>query len=139
MNASLAYLLYRFAWGSLDLIYAPVCGRCGRPGSRWCKDCQRNVQHLVGPVCEVRGSSVDGSDLCVDCQRMRPQYRILRSRSVFDDLVRKALHKLRYRCTMVLGDALAAQLLDFVIGLKWPIEMIIPRSAGQKTLAGTGL
>ncbi len=132
MNASLAYLLYRFAWGSLDLIYPPVCGGCGRPGSRWCQDCQRNVQHLVEPVCEVCGISIDSSGLCTDCQRVRPRYRILRSWSVFDDPVRNALHKLKYRRDMALGDALAAQLLDFVIGLKWPIEMIIPVPLGKK-------
>src|SRR5271157_351546 len=132
MSTSLAYFLYRFAWGSLDLIYPPVCGGCSKPGSRWCKDCQQNVQHLAEPVCEVCGISIDGSGLCADCQRVRPRYRILRSWSVFDDPVRHALHKLKYRRDMALGDALAAQLLDFVIGLKWPIEMIIPVPLGKK-------
>ncbi len=132
MNASLAYFLYRFAWGSLDLIYPPVCGGCGQPGSRWCKDCQRNVQPLVEPVCEVCGISMDGSGLCADCQRARPRYRILRSWSVFDNPVRNALHKLKYRRDMALGDALAAQLSEFAMGLKWPVEMIIPVPLGKK-------
>jgi len=132
MNVSLAYLLYRLAWGILDIIYPPVCGGCGRLGSRWCQDCQRNVQHLVEPVCEVCGISIDGLGLCADCQRLRPRYRILRSWSVFDDPVRNALYKLKYSRDMALGDALAAQLLDFVIGLKWPIEMIIPVPLGKK-------
>ena len=70
--------------------------------------------------------------LCADCQRVRPRYRILRSWSAFDDPVRSALHKLKYRRDMALGDALAAQLLDFFTSLKWPIEMIIPVPLGKK-------
>ena len=58
MDTSLAYFLYRFAWGSLDLIFPPICGGCGQLGRRWCRDCQSKVQHLVEPVCDVCGISV---------------------------------------------------------------------------------
>ena len=132
MDTSLAYFLYRFAWGNLDLIFPPICGGCGQLGWRWCRDCQSKVQHLVEPVCDVCGISVSEAGLCADCQRVRPRYRILRSWSAFDDPVRSALHKLKYRRDMALGDALAAQLLDFFTSLKWPIEMIIPVPLGKK-------
>ncbi len=132
MNTSLAYFLYRFAWGSLDLIFPPNCGGCGQPGRRWCKDCQSKVQRFVEPICDVCGISMVEAGLCADCQRVRPRYRFLRSWSAFDDPVRSALHKLKYRWDMALGDALAAQLSDFFIGLKWPIEMIVPVPLGKR-------
>jgi len=81
---------------------------------------------------------MDGPGLCVDCQRVRPRYHILRSWSVFDNPIRNALHKLKYRHDMALGDALAAQLLGFAIGLKWPVEMIIPVPLGKKRFQERG-
>ena len=132
MNTSVAYSLYRFAWGSLDLIFPPNCGGCGKPGSRWCKDCQSKIQNLVEPICDICGISIDVPGLCVDCQRARPRYRILRSWSVFDDPVRNALHKLKYRRDVALGDALAAQLKEFAASLKWPADMIVPVPLGKK-------
>jgi len=133
MNTSLAYFMYRVAWGSLDLIFPPTCGGCGQPGSRWCKDCQQRVQHLVEPVCDVCGISLDDdSNLCPDCRRARPRYRILRSWSLFDDPVRTALHKLKYRRDVALGDALAVHLVEFTVGLKCPAEMIVPVPLGKK-------
>jgi len=138
MNVSLSYFLYRFAWGSLDLIFPPLCGGCGKLGSRWCKDCQQKVQHLVEPVCEICGISMDGSGLCSNCMKARPRYRLLRSWSVFEDPVRNALHKLKYRRDVALGDALAAQMWGFVLGLKWPVQMIVPVPLGKKRLVERG-
>ena len=138
MSTSLAYFLYRFAWGSLDLIFPPICGGCGQPGSRWCQDCQSKVQHLVEPVCDICGISASEAGLCSACQRARPRYRILRSWSVFEAPVRNALHKLKYRRDMALGDALAAQLSEFTMDLKWPVEMIVPVPLGKKRLEERG-
>ena len=138
MNVSLSYFFYRCAWGSLDLIFPPFCGGCGKLGSRWCRDCQQNIQHLDEPVCEVCGISMDSSGLCSDCQRARPRYSFLRSWSVFDDPIRSALHKLKYRRDVALGDAIAAQLWKFVVDLNWPVELIIPVPLGKKRLKERG-
>ena len=70
--------------------------------------------------------------LCADCQRLRPRYRVLRAWSIFDDPIRSALHKLKYRRDVALGDSLAAQVSEFVIGLKWPVDMIVPVPLGKK-------
>ncbi len=138
MAISLAYSLYRLAWRSLDLIYPPTCGGCGKPGSRWCGDCQRNVPKPIEPVCDICGISIDVPGLCADCKRARPRFRILRSWAVFDAPVRNALHKLKYRRDMGLGDALAAQLLEFVVNLNWPFNMIVPVPLGRKRMQERG-
>ncbi len=75
---------------------------------------------------------MDVPGLCADCQRVRPRYRILRSWSIFEDPIRNALHRLKYRRDMALGDTLAAQLSDFALSLKWPVDMIIPVPLGKK-------
>ncbi len=138
MNTSVAYFLYRFAWGSLDLLFPPNCGGCGKPGSRWCKDCQQNVQHPIEPICEVCGIPIDAPGLCADCQRARPRYRFLRSWSVFEAPVRDALHKLKYRRDMALGDALAVPLSEFVVSLNWQIDIIVSVPLGKKRFKERG-
>jgi len=74
---------------------------------------------------------VDEAGPCVDCRQVRPRYRLLRSWSGFDAPVRDALHKLKYYGDMALGDALAAQLVQFVVDLKWPVEMVVPVPLGK--------
>ena len=39
---------------------------------------------------------------------------------------------MKYRRDIGLGDALAAQLIDYVTNLNWPIDLIVPVPLGQK-------
>jgi len=63
---------------------------------------------------------------------------MLRSWSAFDDPVKTALHRLKYRRDIGLGDAIAAQLIDFVANLNWPIDLIVPVPLGKKRLDERG-
>ncbi len=137
-NDSRVYLLYRSFWKGLDLLFPPVCGGCGKSGSRWCEDCQRGVHFLSGSVCDACGIPVESAGLCLDCQRARPRFNVLRSWSVFDAPVRNALHRLKYRNDMGLGDSLAAQMVEFVRGLNWQVDMIAPVPLGRKRLQERG-
>lgn len=51
---------------------------------------------------------------------------------MFDDPLRKALHKLKYRRDISLGDALTIQMLPFVAGLNWPVDMVVPIPLGRQ-------
>jgi competence protein ComFC len=74
----------------------------------------------------------------VDCVRNRPCFRILRSWSAFEAPVRTALHRLKYRHDISLGDSLAVQLSEFVSNLNWPIDLVVPVPLGQKRLKERG-
>jgi competence protein ComFC len=132
------YTLYRMLWGTLDLLFPPTCGGCGKVGFRWCVDCQKHVQILNGIVCEVCGLPLDKSGVCDACQMDRPHFRALRARAIFDNPVRNALHKLKYKRDMSMGDSLAAQMVAFVRELNWPIDMIIPVPLGKQRLKERG-
>lgn len=56
----------------------------------------------------------------------RPPYQALRSWAVFKDPLRSALHKLKYRRDMGLGDALAIPLARYIQKLNWDVEMLVP-------------
>jgi competence protein ComFC len=133
------YYFYRLIWAGLDLLLPPICGGCSKPGSRWCSGCQQNVLYLAEPFCIICGIPLNKKgDICPDCKQERPCYRILRSWSAFEDPVKSALHRLKYRRDIGLGDALAAQLIDFVSYLNWPIDLIVPVPLGQKRLDERG-
>jgi competence protein ComFC len=129
---SLSYVAYRSFWSALDLLFPPICGGCGKSGSRWCAECQQRVQILNGKLCEVCGLPQDTDGVCDSCSTERPHFRALRAWAVFEDPVRKALHKLKYRRDVALGDALVAHMTTFVEGLNWPIEMVIPIPLGRQ-------
>lgn len=126
------YGLYRSIWAILDLLFPPVCGGCGGSGGRWCDTCKQKVQILNGVVCDVCGLPQKVTGVCSACMTERPSFRALRAWAVFDDPLRKALHKLKYRRDVSLGDALALQMIPFVAGLDWPVNVVVPIPLGHK-------
>jgi ComF family protein len=76
--------------------------------------------------------------MCDTCRVERPLFRSLRSWSVFEDPVRNALLRLKYRRDIGLGEALAMQLAEFVRGLNWPIDIIVPVPLGKKRFQERG-
>ena len=137
-DPKVTYTFYHGIWSGLDLLFPPVCGGCEKPGSRWCLDCQNHVEVLNNSVCEVCGLPQEKEGVCDACQTNRPPYRALRSWSVFEHPVRNALHRLKYRNDLGLGDALASQLKDFVYDLNWPIDMIVPIPLGKQRMKERG-
>jgi ComF family protein len=132
------YTLYRLTFNTLDLFFPPVCGGCEKTGSHWCVECQQRVQILNGTVCEVCGLPQDKSGICATCRADRPRFNALRAWTVFDGPVRNALHKLKYSRNFSMGDALAVQMTDFVKGLNWPIDVLIPIPLGRQRMKERG-
>lgn len=125
-------------WSGLDLLFPPVCGGCGQVGDRWCAECQDRVNRPREPLCDLCGIPLGEAGLCADCRQVRPCFRALRSWSLFDDPVRGALHRLKYRRDIGLGDALAAQLVEFASNLKWPVDTVVPVPLGEGRLQERG-
>ncbi len=132
------YLLYRNLWTGLDWIFPPTCGGCGRPGTRWCADCQMRVIRPPDPLCDVCGAPQKTIGVCDGCKSSPPLYVALRSWAVFDQPVRQALHRLKYRRDMGLGEALAAAMRDHIQSLGWPVEIVTPVPLSRKRLAERG-
>ncbi len=128
-----SYPLYRLMWHGLDLVFPPRCGGCGNHGSRWCDDCQSKVPLLSGTLCEKCGQPLtnDGG-MCQACTANPPAFKTMRSWAAFDHPVRPALHTLKYRRNVGIGDALAVPLALFAESLSWPVDMVVPVPLGTK-------
>jgi competence protein ComFC len=132
------YPYYRLLWNSLDWVFPPVCGGCNKLGSRWCGECQTQVAFINGIVCVICGLPVESPGLCRTCELEPPKYKLLRTWAALEDPVQEALHKLKYRRDVSLGDALSKQLVEFVRTLRWPIDVIIPVPLGRKRISERG-
>lgn len=120
------------------MLFPPSCGGCGEFGSRWCVNCQNNVKIVSGMICSICGLPQDTMGVCETCRVERPHFHTLRAWAVFDDPIRKALHKLKYRRDVSMGDALAAQMIPFVQNLGWQIDIMLPIPLGRQRLKERG-
>lgn len=126
-------------WSGVDLLFPPRCAGCGQSGWRWCPQCAAAVRHPTEPLCQYCGVSLEGRELvCADCKQTKPLYHALRSWSIYEGPIRAALHKLKYRRDLGLGEALVPQLAEFLAQMDWPVEMIVPVPLGKKRLAERG-
>jgi len=121
-----AFLLYKWTWTFVDLLYPPTCGGCGKLGTRWCDDCQAATKLIGLPVCQRCGRRVAKKGLCTLCKKNLPDYTALRSWAAYEGPVRKAIQRLKYNGDMALGDALARPLNILLQELNWTIDLIVP-------------
>lgn len=131
-------IAYRSIWQGLDLIFPPFCGGCSKKGNSWCFECQQKTQEITGNICDICGVRNISSKICVNCQNHRPSYSKLRSWAVFEGSVRNALHRLKYKRDISLGNTLAWQMLGFAQSLSWNIDILIPIPLGIKRLKERG-
>jgi len=132
------YWLNQLVWGGLDWLFPPVCGGCNRVGYRWCPDCQKQVQKVPEPVCWNCGLPVSRPGQCKGCIESLPPFKMMRSWLVFEGPIRHALHTLKYRRNLSLGDALAQHLSEYVGTLGWPVDLVIPVPLGKERMKERG-
>jgi len=93
---------------------------------------------LSGTTCEKCGLPQEETAVCGTCLTDQPHYHTLKSWAIFDVPLQTALHKLKYRRDIALGDSLAFQMLPFARELGGRIDMIIPVPLGAKRLKQRG-
>ncbi len=121
-----AYFLYHTFWQSLDWLFPPTCGGCGELATRWCPSCQEQVTRITGPVCSLCGDPLPADGLCRDCATTPPLYQALRSFGVFTGPLREAMHRLKYKRDIGIGEALSKHLIELYNDLKWDINLVVP-------------
>lgn len=133
-----AYRLYQLVWNSLDWLFPPRCGGCGQSGSRWCLDCQQKTRRVLPPICPRCGQPQPKDGLCQKCRQAAPKFQALRSWGVFEGPLRNALHRLKYRRDIALGEVLARHLIHMLEGLDWVIDLVVPVPLGLARQAERG-
>ena len=121
----LAYRAYQLIWDALDWLYPPDCGGCGKTEARWCKECSENTKEIAPPICPICGNpNLHNEEPCQRCLALRPLYTSLRSHTVFTGSIREAIHRLKYRRDIGLGEALARPMITSLQKLNWSLDII---------------
>ena len=76
--------------------------------------------------------------MCEKCLSNPPLYRMMRSWAVFDSPVQNALHTMKYRRNIGLGESFAAQMADFFRSLGWQVDVLTPVPLGKNRLKERG-
>ncbi len=138
IKPGLSYRFYHTLWSGLDLLFPPACGGCGKLGVRWCADCQQKLALIPEPVCEICGEPQVSVKICKNCLAARPAFTALRSCAVFKEPIRPALHKLKYRREVGLGEALAWNVAAFLDHLGWQADAVIPIPLSEQRFSERG-
>jgi competence protein ComFC len=133
-----AYRIYQWLWSGLDILFPPLCGGCGRRGVRWCPDCQENTAVINPPVCEWCGQALERPGICHTCLVSPPHFTQARSWAVFDGPIRQALHRLKYRRDLSLGETLSRPLIAMLEQAGWQVDIVVPVPLGVARLRERG-
>lgn len=76
--------------------------------------------------------------MCERCEQKAPAYKLLRSWAVFENPVQRALHRLKYRRDIGMGEAISNQMSGFISQLGWPVDTIIPIPLGKNRMKERG-
>lgn len=125
MKDRFPYNLYRALWVVADWVFPPECAGCGKPGFRFCQECQSQIELLDRQICPICGAPLDTKKVCRVCARSRPSFEMLRSYALYRDPLRKAIHHLKYKQDMALASFLADKLIVLIADqLKWQFDLV---------------
>ncbi len=124
MPVKLAYRAYQLIWEALDWLYPPNCGGCDQTGMRWCKNCSQNTLEIEQPFCPICGNPNICEKPCHRCLESRPLYTSLRSHTIYKGPIRQAIHRLKYRRDVGLGEALSRPMISSLKKLNWSLDII---------------
>jgi len=120
------YRIYQWAWESLDWIFPPYCAGCGKAGARWCARCQAAMSLVEEPCCLRCGRSIAYEGVCIKCRKDPPNFHALRSVAYFEGPLRKAVHRLKYKGDLALGEILSRPIIKALRRLNWDIDLVTP-------------
>ncbi len=125
MNRS--YNLHHHLWVALDWLYPPVCAGCGRNGDRYCADCLSSVRIIHGSRCAFCGKSIEkGRSLCAECANDPVYFNAAAYWAEYGGTLREAIHALKYKQDVGLGDYFASFMINIIIENNWQFDLVIP-------------
>ncbi|MRS01941.1 ComF family protein, partial [bacterium] len=126
-------------WKSMDWLYPPRCCNCDRRGFVLCDECFSDIEHLTTKYCIKCGYPIRYQNrLCKACSLETPLYTQMRSWAVFSGSVRTAIHSLKYKRNLALGNILAKPLIEVVEKSGWQIDLVVPVPLSKSRMQSRG-
>jgi len=118
--------IHTWGWDTLDFLFPPRCAGCNKWGERYCASCQEQTKIISSSICQVCGEPHPGTIdiVCQRCQTTELFYTNLRSWAYFEGPLQKAIHKLKYKRDLGLGEKLALPLVNLMLASNWDVDLI---------------
>ena len=116
----------------VDLIFPPTCGGCKVSGVRWCQNYQEETPKISPPICDLCGQITQTDGVCKRCQASPPHFTAIRSWVEFRGPIRNALHDIKYRKNIGLGESLSQNLVFLLQQNNWDIDLVLPVPLGKE-------
>jgi len=118
--------IHAWGWDTLDFLFPPRCAGCDKWGERYCASCQELTKIISSSICQVCGEPYPGtiSLVCKRCQSAELFYTSLRSWAYFEGPLQRAIHKIKYKRDLGLGEKLAQPLVDLLLANNWNIDLV---------------
>ena len=116
----------------LDVIFPPVCARCGRAGWLLCPACQIEMIRVPDAICPHCGRmddqpvSAGTGILCRQCRAHPPVLSQMRAPLRYEEPTSTLIHRFKYEGYFALGRPLARFLIDGWPVWEMPPDLILP-------------
>ena len=101
------------------------CVGCGKVGGFLCPECLGKLPRLLPPLCPNCGRPQASGIVCPDCRQRQTEINGIRSPFRFDEVIRKAIHQLKYRNLKAISPRLAELLADYLGSNSLPGEALV--------------
>ena len=128
----------------VDSFFPRRCVGCGKVGGFLCPECLGKLPRLLSPLCPNCGRSQASGIVCADCRKRQTEIDGIRSLFRFDEVIRKAIHQLKYRNLKAISPCLAELLADYLRSNPLPGEVLVcvplhPRRLRERGYNQSGL
>ncbi len=110
---------------AVDSFFPRRCVGCGKVGDFLCPECLGKLPRLLKPLCPSCGRPQASGIVCSDCRRRQTVIDGIRSLFRFDDVIRNAIHQLKYRNLKAISPCLAELLADYIRSNTLPGEALV--------------
>ena len=128
----LGYKIYRFIWIAIDWVYQPRCAGCQEFGYRWCKACQEKTTKVTENRCVFCGHILFENQPCAYCADKAKSLNQIFAWGDHEGPLRLALHQLKYRRDVGLGEELSNHLVNIIKRKNIMVDIVVPVPLGWK-------
>lgn len=111
---------------AVDSFFPRRCVGCGQVGDFLCPECLGKLPRLLPPLCPKCGRPQASGIVCPICRQRQTEIDGIRSPFKFEEVIRKAIHQLKYRNLKAISPCLAELLADYLRSNPLPGEVFIP-------------
>ncbi|MDH4268978.1 MAG: ComF family protein [Dehalococcoidia bacterium] len=110
---------------AVDSFFPRRCVGCGKGGGFLCPECLGRLPRLMPPFCPHCGRPQASGIVCPSCWQRPTEIDGIRSPFRFDEVIRKAIHELKYRNLKAISPCLAELLADYLKENPLPGEALV--------------